>query len=43
MTVTARTVLAAIEAIPETDENYRALREARIVARTLVHAEEAAS
>ena len=28
MTVTPRTLLAAIEAIPETPENYRSLREA---------------
>lgn len=28
MTITARTVLAAIEAIPETPENYRQLRAA---------------
>lgn len=28
MTITARTVLAAIQAIPETEENYRQLRAA---------------
>jgi len=35
VTVTAQTVLAAIEAIPETPENYRAWREARDAAKKL--------
>ena len=38
MTVTARTVLASIEAIPETPENFRELREARAEAKKLIAA-----
>jgi hypothetical protein len=39
--VTARQLLASIEAIPETVENYRALREAIHDAKTLVAGESA--
>ena len=36
MTITPRTLLASIEAIPETPENYRQLREAVRDAKTLI-------
>ena len=39
MTVTAKTLLASIEAIPETPENYRQLRELITDARILADAE----
>ena len=41
MTITARTVLAAIEAIPETPENYRQVRDAIRDARALADREAA--
>lgn len=40
MTITARTVLAAIQAIPETPENYRQLREATRAAEALAKSED---
>lgn len=40
MTITARTVLAAIQAIPETDENYRQVREAARAAKELADRED---
>ena len=39
MTITPRTLLTAIEAIPETPENYRQLREAVRDAKTLIDQE----
>jgi hypothetical protein len=39
LTITARTVLASIEAIPETPENFRQIREAIRDAQKLVAAE----
>lgn len=39
MTITAKTLLASIEAIPETTENFRQLREAIDAAKKLVAAE----
>jgi hypothetical protein len=42
VTITAKTLLASIEAIPETPENYRQLREAVRDAKTLVGQEAAA-
>jgi hypothetical protein len=42
VTITAKTLLASIEAIPETPENYRQLREAVRDAKTLIEQEAAA-
>lgn len=39
MTITARTILATVESIPETPENFRAVREAIHDLRAMVEAE----
>lgn len=39
MTVTAKTILASIEAIPETPENFRQVRDAIRDAKRLVESE----